>query len=144
MIGMSTILPSSEMAPLPLFSGRSKAAAAMNAARAAVAAGSQGKFWEMHDWLYDNQDVMIGEDPEKADEALKRAIKKMGLNETKFEEDRKSDACRIAYEQDQKDGEDIPIKGTPAMFVIEPDGKIQEITGQDAMHKWMVSLKDAK
>src|ERR1043165_4910998 len=39
---------------------------AFSAARAAEAAGAQGKFWEMHDMLYDNQDEWV-KSPEPRD-----------------------------------------------------------------------------
>ncbi len=35
---------------------------ALHAAEAAEAAGAQGRFWEMHDLLYENQDALEDED----------------------------------------------------------------------------------
>ncbi len=44
---------------------------AEHAAEAAEAAGGQGKFWEMHDLLYENQDALEDEDLARYAKALK-------------------------------------------------------------------------
>lgn len=58
---------------------------AFNAARAAEAAGKQGKFWEMHDKLFENQGDWVGE-TNPLDKFLGYA-EELGLNTTKLEDD---------------------------------------------------------
>ena len=70
---------------------------ARRAALAAEAAASQGRFWEMHDLLYENQD-------ELGDEDLRRHAATLGLDLRRFEEDRLG-------------GERAGVGGTPALFV---------------------------
>src|ERR687889_1504043 len=53
---------------------------ARRAAQAAEAAASQGRFWEMHDLLYDNQEDL-------EEEALRRHAAEVGLDPAHFEED---------------------------------------------------------
>ena len=50
------------------------------AAEAAMAAGAQGKFWEMHDKLFENQQALDRAEPEKYAQEL-------GLNMAKFKAD---------------------------------------------------------
>src|ERR1041384_1743758 len=57
------------------------------AARAALAAGKQGKFWEMHDELYKNQRNL-------SPETMKGIAEKIGLDVAKWQADMDSDAVK--------------------------------------------------
>jgi len=58
---------------------------ALAGARAAEAAGLQNKYWEMHDWLYENQQTWVGaKDPITTFSA---AAKQLGLNVDTFKKD---------------------------------------------------------
>ncbi len=82
---------------------------ALPAAKAAWAAQQQGKFWEYHDALFDQQKSL--------NEAAFTAIAKtLGLDLAKFDRDRKSPQAAQAIEADQKLGESIGIEGTPFMI----------------------------
>jgi protein-disulfide isomerase len=80
------------------------------AARAAVAAQKQGKFWEMADQLFAHQRELS---PEKIRE-LAQAI---GLDMAKFDEDLASEAAQQRVDKDKKDGASLDIQGTPSLFI---------------------------
>ena len=89
------------------------------AARAAEAANIQGKFWEMHDALYEGQQSWqsLG-DPLTV---FKTYAKTIGVADmTKFETDYKSSAVNDIINADLKEGQKFSITGTPT-FVL--DGK---------------------
>jgi diadenylate cyclase len=83
---------------------------ARRAALAAEAAASQGRFWEMHDLLYENQD-------ELGDEDLRRYAAELGLDLQRFEADMANDALAWRIEEDRLGGERAGVGGTPALFV---------------------------
>jgi diadenylate cyclase len=83
---------------------------ARRAALAAGAAASQGRFWEMHDLLYENQDE-LGEDD------LTRHAAALGLDLRRFEEDLANDHLAWRIEEDRLGGERAGVGGTPALFV---------------------------
>ena len=80
------------------------------AARAAEAAGRQGKFFEMHDRLFD-RDLPIGR-PE-----LVESARELGLDMDRFVRDLDSDDVRARVEADVADARDNGVSGTPTLFV---------------------------
>ena len=80
------------------------------AARAAIAAKRQGKFWEMHDLLYERQERL---DPEGFDEWAKE----LGLNVEQFQKDLTSPevAAELAADVDQA-ASNLRLDGTPTLF----------------------------
>lgn len=88
---------------------------ALDAARAAEAAGLQGKFWEMHDTLFRNRATWVPATyirPNMNDYA-----NELGLNLDRFKTDMDGEevAKRIAADQDR--GESLGIDRTPVIFV---------------------------
>ena len=86
------------------------------AARAAEAAGAQGKFWEMHDMLYDNQKEWV-EAPEPRDLFANYAAR-LGLDVQRFRADvdqRQDLADRI--KADYERGSSLRVQGTPTIFI---------------------------
>ncbi len=75
-----------------------------SAARAAIAAQAQGKFWEMHDKLFAN-----GEHLEDAD-ILKYAAA-IGLDVDRFRADMQSPATKARLDADRKLGDDAEREG---------------------------------
>jgi protein-disulfide isomerase len=100
---------------------------AFAASRAAEAAGKQGKFWEMHDLLYQNADPngasgwVVSTAPTTF---FNGYAKQLGLNMTKFEADYASTAVNSTINADMSKGNDLGVEGTPSFFV---DGKKTEI-----------------
>lgn len=83
---------------------------ASNAAEAAEAAGAQGKFWEMHDLLYENQDAI---DPDAFDE-LADAI---GLDILPFSRDLADHRFLEKARRDFRSGSRSGVRGTPGFYV---------------------------
>jgi len=80
------------------------------AARAAEAAGRQGKFWEMSDLLYANQRAL-------SDEDLLGYARKLRLNTTKFLADMKSEEVTTAITEDVSKAGEVSVRGTPNFFI---------------------------
>jgi protein-disulfide isomerase len=83
---------------------------AMAAAKAAEAAGKQGKFWEMHDLLFANQ-------RELTDENFEAWAKEIGLDVAKFKKDMDDPALQKKITADQQLGNKLGARGTPAFFI---------------------------
>lgn len=83
---------------------------ALHAATAAEAAGESGKFWEMHDILYENQEYLDDED-------LVEYAEKIGLNAKVFESDFSDSKYADRIESDIESGLRSGVSGTPAFFV---------------------------
>jgi protein-disulfide isomerase len=89
------------------------------AARAAIAAGMQGKFWEMHHELFAN-----GKHLEPAD--LDEYARAIGLDLPKFHADMQSDAAKARIDEDRKLADALGVKGTPTIYIDghEYDAKV--------------------
>ena len=83
---------------------------AKKAAEAALCALDQGKYWEMHEKLFDNQRAL-----ELAD--LKNYARALSLDGGKFDTCLDSGAKTKEVEASQKAGEDAGVNGTPAFFI---------------------------
>ncbi len=85
---------------------------AMPSAKAAWAAGQQGKFWEFHDALFENQ--------QKLGEPLYVATAQaLNLDLKRFDQDRNGQAASAAIQKDVELAEKLGVTGTP--FVIMND-----------------------
>jgi protein-disulfide isomerase len=84
------------------------------AARAALAAGKQGKFWEMHDELYKNGRNL-------SPETIKGIAEKIGLDVRKFDADMNSDAVKKQVDTELALGQTVNVRGTPSFFI---NGKV--------------------
>jgi NhaA family Na+:H+ antiporter len=80
------------------------------AAQAAEAAARQGRFFEMHDAIFDRE-LPIG----RAE--LTEMARAIGLDVDRFERDLASDEVRARVEQDLADGRKNGVTGTPTLFV---------------------------
>lgn len=90
---------------------------AEEAAEAAEAAGAQGKFWEMHDRLYEHQD----------DLALPQLIehaRRLGLDVEKFEDELDHHVYIPRVREDFMSGVRGGVNGTPTFFIngVRHDG----------------------
>ena len=79
-------------------------------ARAAEAAALQGRFWEFHDSLYEDQGHL--DDPH-----LWARCEALGLDLERFEADRRSDATAERVERDFRSGIRAGVTTTPTLFV---------------------------
>lgn len=83
---------------------------ALPAAKAALAAGKQGKFWEMHDALFANQRNLTAE-------FFAETAKNIGINVDKFKTDMEDPAIAKQIEEDAGMAKQYGISGTPGFFV---------------------------
>jgi protein-disulfide isomerase len=79
------------------------------AAQSAVAAHSQGKFWQMHDKLYDNYRII-------SPQSILNWGREIGLDMKRFVEDVDSGKYKSAVENEVKQGEVAGVQGTPTFF----------------------------
>jgi protein-disulfide isomerase len=88
---------------------------ALVAARAAEAAGLQGKFWEMHDLLFENQRVWHEKfDARPTFEGYAKAI---GLDLERFKQALSSEIVERRIFLDGKRAHALGVKGTPTVFL---------------------------
>lgn len=88
---------------------------ALLAAQAAEAAGLQGKFWEMHDKLYDNQKTWS-----EAKDLVPLFVdyaKQIGLDPDRFMRDLNGEPVAARIFQDGKRAHALGLTGTPSFFV---------------------------
>jgi protein-disulfide isomerase len=111
--------------PLP-FHRNAKAAA-----EAALAANEQGKFWEMHDILFDNQKKLTRPD-------LDGYAQQIGLNIGKFKKAMDSNKFAKQVAADQAQARKFGARGTPHFFV---NGK--RLSGAQPLPKFQAAVDDA-
>lgn len=80
------------------------------AAEAAESADAQGKFWEMHDLLFENQDRL------DVDSLLLYAAN-LGLNQARFAEDLRERRFQEKVRRDFMSGIESGVNGTPTFFI---------------------------
>jgi len=83
---------------------------AQPAAKAALAAGKQGKFWEYHDKVFENYSKL-------SDELLKQFAQELELNMDQFRKERASQEIAALINRDLREGSRIGVRGTPTIFV---------------------------
>ncbi len=79
------------------------------AARAALAAAKQGKFWEFHDALFSAGKLN--------DQTITSVATKIGLDLPLFQSDMNSTAVKQQLEKDIQDAEKAGVRGTPTIFI---------------------------
>jgi protein-disulfide isomerase len=80
------------------------------AAESAEAAGAQGSFWEMHDWLFENQ-------MDLSPESILSAAMELGLDTDRFTSDLQTHAYRDKVHSDFLHGVRSGVNGTPTFFI---------------------------
>lgn len=90
---------------------------ALAASAVAEAAGLQGKFWEMHDKLYDNQDSWSNAAADQRDGIFEGYAEELGLDLKQFQADRVSKKVSEKISRDQGLGRKVKVDGTPGIFL---------------------------
>lgn len=88
---------------------------ALAAAEAAEAAGLQGKFWEMHDRLYETQSTWA-----KSENALDMFIgfaQEFGLDVDRFAREMESVQVKSRIQLDRERGESLGVSSTPTIYL---------------------------
>ena len=83
---------------------------ARNAAAAALAADSLGKFWEFHEELYKNSKKLN-------DEKVREIAANLGLDPEELLKEMKSDKIQSKIDRDMTDAKTAGIGGTPTIFI---------------------------
>jgi protein-disulfide isomerase len=118
---------------------------AFAAARAAEAAALQGKFWQMHDLLYEGNDEdlenssantwITASDPTPYFNAY---AKSLDLNLTQFKADYASDKVNNLINADESEGTKLGVDGTPTFFL---DGK--KVSVGESVSEFETLIKNA-
>jgi protein-disulfide isomerase len=90
--------------PLPMHAN------AHAAAEAALAANAQGKFWQFHDKMFQNQGKLTRD-------GLEGMAKETGLDVAAFKKALDSKTFAAEVDADMKLGESVAVNGTPTMFI---------------------------
>jgi len=99
----------------------------INASHGAHCANDQGAFWEYHDILYSN---WTGENNGWASsENLGKFAEEIGLNIDKWTECMGSADHSQVILASNEDAKSLGLTGTPAFFIIGPDGKTTRVFG---------------
>jgi protein-disulfide isomerase len=80
------------------------------AAAAALAAGEQGKFWEMHDLLFKNRTALKRED-------LLTYAKRLKLDRSQFEESLEGNEVKKLILKDKTQGQTLGVRNIPTTFI---------------------------
>lgn len=88
---------------------------ALGAALASEAAGLQGKFWEMHDLLFENQDGW--KDSVNSQGLFESYAKIIGLDVVKFTIDMESEVALDNVRASYNSGVKLGLQGTPSFFL---------------------------
>jgi len=96
---------------------------AQPAALAALAAGKQGKFWEMHDLIFEDYKNL-------SEQKFKDMATKLGLDMDKFEQDLKDQGSYRMIQADLQNGFNSGVTGTPTIFI---NGRLLKNRSVDGM-----------
>ena len=99
---------------------------AKSAALASLAAHRQGKFWQYHDLLFENQKSL-------SEAKYNELAKKIGLDLAKFSKDYKAPVNQQALQRDMVDAQLAGVRGTPTIFVNGRRLKERNITDLEQM-----------
>lgn len=97
------------------------------AARAALAANMQGKYYELHEAILTAKEQL-------SKELILKLAKKANIDVTQMEKDMNSSAVREQLKSNLKLAQDLKLFGTPAFFIgktnVSATGKINYVPGQ--------------
>ena len=111
----------------PLESLHDKAALS---AQAAEAAALQGKFWEMHDFLFSKQSEWLEQKPEKFKTWILEQATELGLDQARLQSDMNSPAVVSMVQNTWDEGQKIKLPGVPVILI------------NNEIMKWQINLLD--
>ncbi|MBI2076373.1 MAG: DsbA family protein [Candidatus Aenigmarchaeota archaeon] len=92
------------------------------AAEAAECAKEQGKFWEFHDKIFQNQQSL-------SLDSYKKWANELGLNTNQFNSCVDSNKYAAEVQKDFQDGSNVGVSGTPTFFIGNDAKGYQQIVG---------------
>jgi protein-disulfide isomerase len=95
---------------------------AMPAALASIAAGKQGKFWEMHDIIFENYKTL-------ADDQYPKYAETIGIDVEQFKTDMASKSTQDQVNTEMREASAAGVRGTPTFFINgkKPQGRSFDI-----------------
>lgn len=114
---------------LPIFGEKS-----INASKAALAAGMQGKYVQMHDALFATKNI--------DEKTILAEAKKLNLNIAKFQEDMKSKAVSEEISANRQLAEQMKLLGTPVFIVMSTPNGQANVAVQPVMIPGSTSLSN--
>ncbi len=113
-------------------------------ARAAEAAGLQGKYWEMLDRLYERRDLFETASDSKAVDEIVKIAADLKLDIMRFRSDLNSKAMKDRVDDQMRVALKAEVRGTPTFFIIKPDGKITKFEHIRALVDFMDNPENLK
>lgn len=107
---------------------------AQKASEATECAEEQGSFWEMHDKLFQNQQLLDVA-------SLKSYAGQLGLNQTAFDTCLDGGEYAAEVQKDFADGSAAGISGTPGFWVIGKDGKGELVSGAQPFASFQAAIE---
>ncbi len=92
------------------------------AGAASECAAEQGKFWEFHDKLFENQTML-------STAYYSQAARELGLNMQRFDDCVSSGRMLAKVREQYQGGVGAGVNGTPGSFIIAADGSVTPIRG---------------
>jgi protein-disulfide isomerase len=99
----------------------------VSASEAAYAAGDQGKFWQFHDLLFQNQQTPNSGWANRTN--LVKFAQQLGLNMTKFNQDFNGGQYDPLINSNHALGVEAGVTETPTFFLVGPNGAVVTIAG---------------
>jgi len=111
--------------------------------QAAEAAAAQGKFWEMHDAIFANQQRFMSVfDVQAVTDMLAELAGEVKLDVLKFREAIVNETAKKAFERDYAIGEKLQIASTPTYFFVPAQGEIKLLSTTSDMTAWVENPKN--
>lgn len=116
------------------------------AAAAAEAAGQQGKYWEMHDLIYDKQDEWSSAQASDRNAIFSGYAKQLGLNEQQFADDMAKPEISKKINFDMALARLNQVQGTPTIYLNGEQLKLTNTTSistavEEALKKHGVAVE---
>ena len=96
------------------------------ASLAAIAAGRQGKYWQMHDKIFQHYSSLNMAE-------LQKFAREIGLNMPRFEHDRQDPEAIQRVNEDLGEGVAAGVHGTPTIFINGRLLRLRSLKGFDVM-----------
>ena len=99
---------------------------ALDAARATEAAGVQGRFWEMHDQLFESQQTWASMSDVRA--SFVEYARLLQLDTNRFQQDMSGPGANTRILADQERGKSVGVPGTPVVLINDNQVRPEEVT----------------
>jgi cyclophilin family peptidyl-prolyl cis-trans isomerase len=110
---------------------------AVIAAEGAEAAGAQGKFWEMHDLLFERQNDWTSRTADEMVDVLNGYAHELGLDEKRFARDLQQHTYQDKVQKAREAAEALGLPGTPSLFI---NGQYYDGSRSDGIFVGLIKL----